>query len=89
MTDVVRDPYTFSVEDARLVVRVEGAVAGTADISTAHEVDGRFNLVVPALLMNANFSSDEWAALCGTAPVAEVVDEPAPKRRGRRPSTTA
>ena len=70
MAEVTREPYVFSVEGEYLRVSVDGVEVDCASLSQVSCEEGRHYVILPALLMNANFSAEEWDALNGRTPVA-------------------
>jgi hypothetical protein len=96
MAEVTREPYVFSVEGNHLRVFKDGIEVDGTLLSQASCEEGRHYVIFPALLMNANFSQEEWDSLQGVSaveeapvevPVAEEAEATpvvAPTRRGRR-----
>ena len=97
MPAVQRNNLTFTIEDGLLVAREGDAVLDKVDASRAELAFERWNIIVPALLANANFSEKEWSSMLGVVPeiaaaeeapvVAEGETAAAPVKRGRKASS--
>lgn len=77
MAEVTREPYVFSIEGEYLRVFVDAVEVDRAALSQASCEEGRYYIILGALLMNANFSAEEWDVLNGRvlAAVEEVLPE--------------
>lgn len=92
MSAVQRNNLTFTIEDGLLIVREGEQTIDKVDAGRAELSYERWNIIIPALLANANFSEEEWASMLApsvaevtTAPEVEVVAAPVAKK-GRRKS---
>ena len=77
MAEVTREPYVFSIEGECLRVSVGAVEVARAALSQASCEEGRYYVIFTTLLMNANFSAEEWDVLNGRALAA--VEEVAPE----------
>jgi len=70
MAEIVREPYVFCIEGESLRVFRDGVEVDCAALSQVSCEAERHYVILPALLMNANFSAEEWDALNGRTPAA-------------------
>ena len=80
MAEITRDPYVFTIDAEHLRVSVAGVEVACAALSQVTCEDGRHYVILPELLMNANFSPEEWDVLnnrVSEPPAAEPVVEQA------------
>jgi hypothetical protein len=73
MAEVTREPYAFSVEGDHLRLFKDGIEVDRTLLSQVSCEEGRHYAIFPALLMNANFSQEEWDSLQGISSVVEEV----------------
>jgi hypothetical protein len=74
MPAVERGSLKFTIEDGSLVVRQDDEVVAKTPSAKAEHNEGRYNIIVLQLLMNASFSEEEWASLNGSSVVEEVAE---------------
>jgi hypothetical protein len=74
MPAVERGSLKFTIEDGSLVVRQDDEVVAKTPSAKAEQNEGRYNIIVAQLLMNASFSEEEWASLNGSSVVEEVAE---------------
>jgi len=86
MPSVARDDLTFIIEDGYLVASNEAGVIDRVPIARAELFHSRWNIIVPSLHMNANFSEEEWASMQGVeaAPVEDAEATPVVETTSRR-----
>ena len=80
MAEITREPYVFSVDGEYLHVFKDGAEVDCVALSRASCEEDRHYIILPTLLMNANFSEAEWNVLNGSAVetfAEEVAETPA------------
>ncbi len=91
MAEIVREPYVFCIEGEYLRVFMDGVEVDCAALSQVSCEEERHYVILPTLLMNANFSAEEWDALNGRSPAAveeasvavEAPATPTPLKRRR------
>jgi len=74
MPAVERGSLKFTIEDGSLVVCRDGEVVAKTPSAKAEHNEGRYNIIVAQLLMNASFSEEEWASLNGSGVAEEAAD---------------
>ena len=91
MAEIVREPYVFCIEGEHLRVFKDGVEVDGAPLSQVSCEEERHYVIFAALLMNANFSAEEWDARNGRSPAAveeasvavEAPASPTPLKRRR------
>jgi hypothetical protein len=99
MAEITREPYVFSVDGEYLHVFKDGAEVDCVALSRASCEEDRHYIILPTLLMNANFSAAEWNVLNGSAvetfaeevaeTASETVAEEAPVAEVAAPAATS
>ena len=74
MPAVERGSLKFTIEDGLLVVCRDGEVVAQTPSAKAEHNEGRHNIILIELLMNASFSEEEWASLNGSSVADEVAE---------------